>query len=138
MSKFTIGVTAGTANVYPYGQGSEVKKVLKEGETVACEVPVGPHPEPQIAQPPKEQARQQVDEDKAAPAAGVADDAPHGQRAGTLLVAVTQGAVTLRTYAGNAFSEQKLELGASASVEVTETNHITLAVYDAAPVVDPR
>jgi hypothetical protein len=138
MSKFIIRVTAGIANVYPYGQGSDVVKVLKEGESLPCEVPVGPHPEPRIAESPRGKAKAQVAEDQAVPAAGVADDAPKGERAGTLLVAVTQGVVTLRTYNAGTFAEQKLEQGASVSVDVTESNHITLAVYDAAPKVDPR
>jgi hypothetical protein len=138
MSKFIIRVTAGVANVYPYGQGSEVTKTLQEGEELLCQVPVGAHVEPQIAQSARDKAKQQAAEDQAVPAAGVADKAPKGQRAGTLLVAVTEGAVTLRTYAGADFTEQQLEQGASATVEVTETNHLTLAVYDAAPVIDPR
>jgi len=144
MSKFFIGVSAGVANVYPYGQGSDVTKALKAGEALLCQVPVGDHVEPhkaadtQIAQSTKDTAKQLAEEDMAAPAAGVALNAPHGERTGTLLVAVTEGEVTLRTYAGSDFSEQQLEKGASASVEVTESNAVTLAVYDAQPKVDPR
>lgn len=143
MSKFVIGVSAGIANVYPYGQGSEVVKVLKENEALLCTVPVGDHVEPhkaadtQIAQSTKDMLKGLADEDKAAPAAGVAEQPP-GQRTGTLLVAVTDGEVTLRTYDGPAFTELALRKGETASVEVTESNHITLAVYEAQPGVDPR
>jgi len=151
MSKFIIGVTKGIAKVYPYGQGSEVSKVLKESEALLCQVPVGDHVEPvatdpnkpvaadpKIAQSTKDLLKGMADEDKAAPAAGVANDEPPSSRTGTILVAVTEGKVTVRTYHETEFSEQVVEQGASASVDVTESNRITVAVYEAAPVVDPR
>lgn len=141
MSKFIIGVSAGIANVYPYGQGSNATKVLKANEALLCEVPVGDHVEPQevqyIAQAPREELKNMAAEDKAAPAAGVADQPP-GQRTGTLLVAVTDGEVTVRTYEGTEFTEIDLREGETLSAEVTESNHITLAVYDAQPKVEPR
>jgi len=144
MSKFVIGVSAGVANVYPYGQGSDVTKALKAGEALLCEVPVGDHVEPhkaadtQIAQSTKDKAKQLAEEDMAAPAAGVALNAPAGERTGTLLVVVTEGEVTLRTYAGPAFTEQIVKHGESITIDVTESNAITIAVYEAQPVVDPR
>src|SRR5580765_6703990 len=127
MSKFFIGVSAGIANIYPYGQGSDVTKTLKEGEALMCQVPVGDHVEPHIAQTPKDALKGMAEEDKAAPAAGVADQPP-GQRTGTLLVAVTDGEVTVRTYEGTEFTELSLHKGETLSAEVTESNHITLAV----------
>lgn len=137
MSKFFVGVSAGIANVYPYGQGSAVTKTLKEGEALLCTVPVGDHVEPQIAQSTKDALKDMAEVDKAAPAAGVADQPP-GQRTGTLLVAVADGDVTVRTYEDTEFTEIDLRKGETLSVEVTESNHITLAVYDAQPGVDPR
>ena len=141
MSKFIIGVSAGIANVYPYGQGSSVTKTLKANEALLCEATVGDHVEPQevqyIAQAPREELKNMAAEDKAAPAAGVADQPP-GQRTGTLLVAVTDGEVTVRTYEGTEFTEIDLREGETLSAEVTESNHITLAVYDAQPKVEPR
>jgi hypothetical protein len=141
MSKFIIGVSAGIANVYPYGMASNMTKVLKANDALLCEVPVGDHVEPQevqyIAKPAKEYLRGMAEEDKAAPAAGVADQPP-GQRTGTLVVAVTDGEVTVRTYEGTEFTEIDLRKGETLSAEVTESNHITLAVYDAQPHVEPR
>jgi hypothetical protein len=162
MSKFIIGVSEGIAKVYPYGQISSVEKVLKEGEALLCQVPVGPHPEPYVAtsgvitdpdsvvipdaptskptiQPEtKEHLQGLAEEDKNAPAAGVDDDSSPGDRTGMLLVSVLEGKVKVRTYESSRFTEQDVEQGASVSVAVTESNRITLAVYEAAPVVDPR
>ena len=142
MSKFTLTVTQGVAKVYPYGQVSDVEQVLHEGESADLEVPVGPHVEPAGAEPSVAVGQgallqAQVDADKSAPAAGIDEDSPRDARAGTVSVTVTEGSVTLRTYEGSRFTEKLLEEGADARVELTESNRISLAVYDAAPKVQP-
>ena len=139
MSRFFLAVQAGVAKVYPYGQGSQVAKTLTEGEAVLCSVPVGDHVEPHVSPEPdvKTSLQNLAAEDQAAPAAGVDTDSPPGNRTGTVLVAVLDGSVTLRTYSGAMFSESALGAGEYASVDVTESNRITLAVYDAAPKVKP-
>lgn len=115
MNKVLISVIVGVANVYPHGQEGKAV-VLREGEEgIAVEAK-----REDIA----------VKSDLIAPAAGVATGEPYSKRDGEIRVKCVEGAVTLRTYEGADFSDEVLRRGESQDVEVTESNRITLAVYE--------
>jgi hypothetical protein len=134
MAKFSIAVTAGVANVYPFGQQHD-GHVMKAGQSIDLEV--GPDCEPKMADVAGVLGLMfdKMKEDLGAPAAGVATSEPITKREGTLDVTAVDGDVLLRRYAGSDFAELILKQGEHAVVDVTESNRITLAVYD---IDDPK
>jgi len=134
MAKFTITVATGVANIYPFGQQHE-GRTLKAGQGMDLEV--GPGCEPKMAEFAGilGLAFDKMKEDLGAPAAGVATSAPLSEREGTLDVAAVDGDVLLRRYAGSDYAELILKQGEHAVIDVTESNRITLAVYD---IDDPK
>jgi hypothetical protein len=129
MAKFKLTVAAGVAAIYPVGQEGQ-GKTMKQGESVELDVPVGPHAEHKGGKP--FDVLSMAKEDLGAPAAGVATSEPIDDREGTVEVAVLSGRIVLRKYEGAEFVEQELNQGSTVSVPITESNRITLAVYDAA------
>jgi ferric-dicitrate binding protein FerR (iron transport regulator) len=130
MSKVTIAVTAGVAAVYPFGQ-QHASRVLKQGQSL--DVEVGPDAGPKLADLAGVLGLvfDSIKADLGAPAAGVAQDEPFGQRDGTMEVRAADGPVTVRRYAGSDFAELSLAEGEKFTAEVTESNRITLAIYPA-------
>jgi hypothetical protein len=126
MSKFTITVKKGVAAVYPDGTKGKPQE-LRAGDSIAC-----------ITQPHDAHSlRGLASADVVAPAAGVAIDQPYGDREGVLQVEVQEGAVTVRIYAGADFTTESVAAGEKTIVPVTESNRITLAVYDASVQIQP-
>jgi hypothetical protein len=122
MNNVRIAVVAGIAALYPFGQqGASI--TMKAGQKITLDVGVTP----------EEQGKLPISADLHAPAVGVETDAKYGERDGTIHVHVEDGAVTVRVYDGSEFKETLLVTGHGMNVSITESNHITLALYAAVP-----
>jgi len=126
MSRFKIGVLSGVAAVYAAGMGTAAQ-VLRAGESVELGSAAEPKADEYTVGANLVEAAAR---DVAAPAAGVATDEPFNSRDGLLRVEVLTGRVAVRTYEGTDFTTKTVREGDSVDVEVTETNRITLAVYE--------